>query len=132
MKTYFYINFGMQFAWITTSRKNDSTFVSKFTSAVEGVHCTHLVFVASDYKGPTRFPQFDKHKVRDFIKENKLELLGVRLGWTGWQGKIPESDKKALTEAKNKFFKRLFKKYGSSLELAKKHPGYSLCFENEA
>lgn len=125
MKTYFFVQFGNEKAWISTSRRNECEYISGLRADIAEVFVSHLVFVCDDWKGSKHVAPIAKEQFRGFVEANGLKLVGARIGWSGWQGKIPEGDTKALLAAKAKFFKAFYKKHGDSLAIAKQSPDYA-------
>lgn len=124
MKTYFFVAFGNKKAWINVSRRNEREYISGLRSDIAEVQVSHLVFSSSQANCPRHIGPIEKGEFREFAKANGLELVGVRIGWSGWQGKVDGNDKAALVAAKDAFFKEFYKVHGDSLAIAKQHPDY--------
>lgn len=124
MKTYFFVQFGNEKAWISTSHRDEREYISGLRADIAEASVSHLVFVCNDWKGSKRVAPIAKEQFREFAKMNGLELVGARIGWSGWQGKVSEEDTKALAAAKAKFFRAFYKKHGDSLAIAKQSPDY--------
>ena len=70
--------------------------------------------------------QIPNEKARDFIKENNLRLAGVRMGWTGWQGKLDGEGERVKKAAMRKAFSLTG---WDLLEIAKDAPMYKKFME---
>jgi len=115
MKSYFYISSLRTTSFISIRKQKELLFASSIRNDVAGnFHATHVVFEADNWKGENSL-RIPNEKVRDFIKETGLKLIGLRLGCTKWQGKSFEKDKKKV----NEYCKKELKKTGwDPLELA--------------
>lgn len=107
-KTYFYLWSGRTTTWVNVkrnARSMESLFVSSLRNDVAGdFYVTHLVFESDSWNGEKDSYQIPNEKMRDFIKENNLRLAGVRMGWTGWQGKLDGESKMVKKAAMRKAF----------------------------
>lgn len=129
-KTYFYLWSGRTTTWVTVkknARSMESLFVSSLRNDVAGdFYVTHLVFETDSWNGEKDSYQVPNEKARDFIKENNLRLAGVRMGWTGWQGKLDDEDKRVKKAAMRKAFSLTG---WDLLEIAKGAPMYKKFME---
>lgn len=95
-KTYVYLQSGRTTTWIKVkknARSMESLFVSGIRNDVVGdFYVTHLVFETDSWNNKEDSYRIPNEKVRNFIKENNLRLAGVRMGWTGWQGKLDDEN----------------------------------------
>ena len=120
-KFYFHLQSLQTTTWISVHSRADLLFVSSTRRDVFGdFYATHVVFEADSWEGANSL-RIPNEEVSDFIRKNGLRLVGVRLGWTGWQGELDHASKKELTAA----CKDAFKDTGwSLLELAESSEVY--------
>lgn len=129
-KTYFYLWSGMTTTWVKikkNARSMESLFVSGLRNDVAGdFYVTHLVFETDSWNGEKDSYRVPNEKAQDFIKENNLRLVGVRMGWTGWQGKLDGECEMVRKAAMRKAFSLTG---WDLLEIAKDTPMYKKFME---
>lgn len=105
-KTYVYLQSGRTTTWVRVKKNMESLFVSNLRNDVAGdFYVTHLVFETDSWGDKSdRSLQVPNEKVRGFIKERNLRLVGVRMGWTGWQGKLDGDSEMVKKAAMHKAF----------------------------